>query len=71
SRSYDSEGNDYTVNTDTDVSASGDITSRTWDSEGNSYEVRTWTDSLGAHTRDSDGNECIVTFSGQMIGCGE
>lgn len=69
-RSYDSEGNSYSLGTESRSLPGGgqEIISR--DSEGNSYSLRSWTDSSGAHSVDSEGNSCTITYSGSVIGCG-
>lgn len=70
-RSYDTEGNSYSVDTNTTHDADGGTTISSSDSEGNSYNVRSWSDSSGIHSMDSMGNECTITPSGTMIGCGQ
>lgn len=67
-RSWDSEGNSYSVNTESYVSDEG-TTVRSYDSEGNEYSVRSWSDSEGIHSEDSAGNRCTITYDGEMIGC--
>lgn len=67
-RSWDSEGNTYSVNTESHTSGNGS-TIRSYDSEGNEYTVRSWTDKNGVHSEDSEGNRCTITHSGQTIGC--
>jgi hypothetical protein len=70
-RSYDTEGNSYSVGTETRSFSGGgqEIISR--DSEGNSYSVKSWSDSSGVHSQDSEGNSCTITNFGTMIGCGQ
>jgi hypothetical protein len=55
-RSYDTEGNSYSLDTKTrDLLGGGsEITSS--DSDGNSYSIKSWSDSTGVHSIDSDGN---------------
>ena len=67
-RSWDSDGNDYSVNTESYVDGDG-MAIRSYDSDGNEYSVHAWTDSTGSHSEDSDGNRCTITRSGEMIGC--
>jgi uncharacterized protein YxeA len=67
-RSWDSEGNDYSVNTES-YESNGDSVVRSYDSDGNEYSIKSWSDSRGIHSEDSDGNRCTVTYSGEMIGC--
>ncbi len=67
--SYDSDGNSYSVNTKKKKLKNRGVEITSKDSEGNSYSVRTWTDSKGVHSRDSEGNECTITLTGQVIGC--
>jgi hypothetical protein len=69
-RSYDTQGNTYSVNTESYRTPGGN-TVRSSDSMGNSYEVKTWTDSKGTHSVDSMGNRCTITKTGKMIGCGQ
>lgn len=69
-RSYDTQGNTYSVNTESYRTPGGN-TVRSRDSMGNSYEVKTWTDSSGTHSVDSMGNRCTITRTGKMIGCGQ
>lgn len=70
-RSYDTEGNSYSLDTTTrDLPGGGrEVTSE--DSDGNSYTLKSWSDSSGFHSVDSDGNRCTITHSGVMIGCGQ
>ncbi|MBB4524630.1 UNVERIFIED_ORG: hypothetical protein M2435_004626 [Rhizobium sophorae] len=70
-RSYDTEGNSYSVGTETRSFSGGgeEIISR--DSDGNSYSVKSWSDSSGAHSEDSEGNSCTITTFGTIIGCGQ
>lgn len=70
-RSSDTEGNSYSVDTTTRTLAGGGTEIRSEDSEGNSYSVKSWSDSSGIHSLDSEGNECTITNSGALIGCGE
>jgi hypothetical protein len=70
-RSYDTEGNNYSLDTETRRLPNGGQVVTSSDSEGNSYSIRSWTDSSGAHSVDSEGNECTITPSGTMIGCGQ
>jgi hypothetical protein len=70
-RSYDTEGNTYSLDTDTYHTPGGGLEVRSKDSEGNSYTLKSWSDSTGAHSEDSEGNRCTITTSGQVIGCGE
>lgn len=69
-RTQDSMGNSYSLDTTTRGLPGGghEVTSR--DSAGNSYSIRNWCDAAGCHSRDTMGNTCTVTKSGQMIGCG-
>jgi hypothetical protein len=68
-RSWDNQGNTYSVNSETQRSPDGSTTIRSYDSQGNSYSVRSWSDSQGVHSVDSQGNRCIITKSGKIIGC--
>lgn len=68
-RSRDSMGNTYNLDTDVQTGRNGDMTVRSRDSMGNSYQLDTWSDSSGTHSRDSLGNRCTITRTGQMIGC--
>lgn len=67
--SSDNMGNSYSSSTDVDTDWQGNTTVTSHDFEGNSYSVRSWSDSIGGHTSDSLGNDCTVTYSGEMIGC--
>jgi hypothetical protein len=67
--SRDSMGNSYSVQSDVYVSPRGNTTIRSFDSMGNSYRVDSWSDNRGVHSRDSLGNDCAITNSGQVIGC--
>lgn len=67
-RSWDTEGNTYSVHTESETDANG-TTVRSYDSEGNEYEMRSWSDSTGTHSVDSEGNRCTITNSGTIIGC--
>lgn len=69
-RSWDTEGNEYRVDTATHSYGDNGFEATSSDSDGNSYSIRSWVDGNGdAHTRDSDGNECIITHTGREIGC--
>lgn len=70
-RSYDTLGNEYSVDTTSRQLPDGAQEIRSEDSLGNSYSVRSWSDSDGFHSVDSLGNSCTITTSGQMIGCGQ
>lgn len=70
-RSYDTEGNNYSIDTETLRLPNGGQEVTSSDSEGNSYSIRSWTDRTGTHSVDTEGNECTITPSGTMIGCGE
>jgi hypothetical protein len=70
-RSYDTEGNNYSIDTETKELPGGGSEVESSDSEGNSYSVRSWSDSSGAHSVDSEGNACTITTDGTMIGCGQ
>ncbi|MGV2103976.1 hypothetical protein [Rhizobium sp. 21-4511-3d] len=70
-RSSDTEGNSYGVDSTTRTLPGGSTEIRSDDSEGNSYSVKSWSDSTGVHSVDSEGNECTITNSGVVIGCGE
>lgn len=70
-RSSDTEGNNYSVDSTTRQLPGGETEIRSNDSEGNSYSIRSWSDSSGLHSVDSEGNECTITNSGVVIGCGE
>lgn len=70
-RSYDNQGNSYSVGTETRDLAGGGQQIISQDSEGNSYSIKSWSDSSGAHSVDSEGNSCTITTTGQIIGCGE
>jgi len=69
--SYDTEGNSYSVDTESRDLPNGGHEISSSDSEGNSYSVRSWSDSEGVHSRDSEGNECTITSGGGIIGCGQ
>lgn len=66
--SRDSMGNTYRLDTEV-TQRPGGMSVESRDSMGNSYRVDSWTDSLGSHSRDSLGNRCTITRTGQMIGC--
>lgn len=68
-RSWDNQGNSYSVNSETYRPPDGGTTIRSYDSHGNSYSVRSWSDSTGVHSVDSQGNRCTITKSGTVIGC--
>lgn len=69
-RSWDAEGNEYRVDVNSRSFGGNGTETTSSDSDGNSYSIRTWIDSNGdARTRDSEGNECIITQEGQEIGC--
>lgn len=69
-RSWDTEGNEYRVDTESHSYGDNGIESTSSDSDGNSYSIKSWVDSNGdAHTTDSEGNECIITHTGVEIGC--
>ena len=70
-RSYDSEGNTYSVSSSSRELPGGGSVVESHDSEGNSYSVESWSDSSGVHSRDSEGNTCTITNTGTVIGCGE
>ena len=70
-RSYDTQGNSYSVDTETSNFGANGRMVESHDSMGNSYSVRSWADSAGTHSVDSMGNECTITNTGQMIGCGQ
>ncbi|MER9624024.1 hypothetical protein NKI98_21765 [Mesorhizobium sp. M0222] len=70
-RSYDTEGNDYSLDTESRQLPGGGNEVTSSDSEGNSYSIKSWSDSAGSHTVDSEGNECTITPLGTMIGCGQ
>jgi hypothetical protein len=70
-RSWDNQGNNYSVGTETIRGPGNSTEIRSSDSMGNSYNVRSWTDSQGTHSVDSMGNRCTITRSGKMIGCGQ
>ena len=68
-RSWDNQGNNYSINTETQEYRDGSTTIRSYDSQGNNYSIKSWSDSQGVHTVDSEGNRCTITKSGVMIGC--
>jgi hypothetical protein len=69
SYTYDSEGNDYSIDTNS-YSVGDEHVTTTTDSDGNSYSIRSWVDSDGAaHTRDSTGRECTIYPDGSSAGC--
>lgn len=70
-RSWDTDGNTYSVDTEPNFAPDGTGSIRSYDSEGNNYSIRSWRDSQGVHSEDSDGNRCTITPSGLMIGCGQ
>lgn len=61
----------YRVCSESYQNANGDFHVRSSDTEGNSYSVKSWSDFTGVHSVDSEGNECTITNSGVVIGCGE
>ena len=68
-RSYDTQGNSYSMDTDVYTKTNGDMEVRSYDSEGNSYSIKSWTDSRGSHSRDSEGNTCSILNDGIVMGC--
>ncbi|MBC8946967.1 hypothetical protein Xind_03511 [Xenorhabdus indica] len=68
-QSYDSEGNSYSITSGSRENSDGSSEVFSVDSEGNKFSIKSWCDSSGCHTKDSDGNTCTVTMSGEMVGC--